>query len=342
MAKSPAAEKKTEDKKASAPAPSGKIAAARGKIYNDIFGTIGGTPLVRMAKFSSKHKLEADILAKLEFFNPMGSVKDRTALAAIESAEKAGKIAPGKTTIVEASSGNMAVSLAFVAAGKGYKIILVMPESVSLERRKLLLFYGAEIVLTAAEKGMKGATEVVKNLMSVHRDSWTPDQFNNASAVQAHAESTAEEIWADTGGKADILVAGVGTGATITGIAQTLKEKNPGFKAYAVEPAESAVLSGAEPGQHKIQGIGAGFKPPLLGKGAVDGIIQVLSKQAIDMAREVSRLEGIACGISSGAAFAAVLEVAQIPESKGKTIIVMVPSFAERYVSSDLFQKMES
>lgn len=334
------AARSSEAKKESAPA--GKAAPSGGKVYNNIFETIGHTPLVRVPKFIAAHKLESDVLAKLEFFNPLGSIKDRTALAILNAAEKAGKITPGKSTIIEATSGNMAISLAFVASAKGYKIILVMPESVSLERRKLLLFYGAELVLTAAEKGMKGSIEIAQGLLKQTKDSWAPDQFNNAVAAQVHGETTAEELWADTAGKIDILICGVGTGATITGISQVLKSKNPNFKSFAVEPAESAVLSGGEPGQHKIQGIGVGFKPPLLNKSAMDGIIQVPSKDAIETARAVSRLEGIPCGISAGACFAAALEVAQLPENKGKTIVVMVASFAERYISSDLFQRVET
>ena len=338
MAKSPAA----AAEKTAAPSAPTRRAAPRGTIYNNVLETIGGTPLVRTSKFTAQYDLDVDVLAKLEFFNPMSSIKDRAALAVIEAAERAGKIAPGMSVIIEASSGNMAVSLAFVAAVKGYKIILVMPESVPLERRKLLLLYGAEVVLTAAERGMKGAVETAQTLMKNTQHSWTPDQFNNPAAIEAHASTTAEELWADTNGKIDILIAGVGTGSTISGIAQALKAKNPGFKAYAVEPAESPVLSGGEPGQHKIQGIGVGFKPPLLGKAAVDGIIQVPGTDALEMARQVVRLEGIPCGISTGAAFAAVLDVAQIPGSKGKTIVVMASSSSERYLSTELFKKLEN
>lgn len=337
MAKSPAAAEKT-----AAPSSLTRRAAARGMIYNNVLETIGGTPLVRASKFTAKYDLDVDVLAKLEFFNPMGSVKDRAALAVIEAAESAGKISPGKSVIIESSSGNMAVSLAFVAAAKGYRIILVMPESVPLERRKLLLLYGAEVVLTAAERGMKGAVEAAQTLMKNTQYSWTPDQFNNPAAIEMHASTTAEELWADTNGKIDILIAGVGTGSTISGIAQALKAKNPAFKTYAVEPAESPVLSGGEPGQHKIQGIGVGFKPPLLGKAAVDGIIQVPGADALEMARQVVRLEGIPCGISTGAVFAAVLDVAQIPGSKGKTIVVMASSSSERYLSTELFKKLEN
>lgn len=336
--KSTSSSKKTNETAIS----SNRAVNSRGKIYNDIFETIGGTPLVRASRFMAKYGLGAEILAKLEFFNPLGSTKDRTALAMVESAENAKAITPGKTTIIEASSGNMAISLAFVAAMKGYKLIIVLPESVPLERRKLLLFYGAELVLTAAERGMKGANEIAASLMKQTQDAWTPDQFNNAAGPMAHAESTAQEIWTDTGGKADILICGVGTGATITGIAEVLKEKKKGFKVFAVEPAESPVLSGGDPGQHRIQGIGAGFKPPLLSKSAIDSIIQVPDGQALDAAREVSRLEGFPCGISGGANFAAALDVAQMPESKGKSIIVMVPSFAERYIASDLFKRIEN
>lgn len=317
-------------------------AGARGTVYNNVLETIGGTPLVRTSKFTAKYNLNVDVLAKLEFFNPMSSIKDRSALAIIEAAENAGKIIPGKSVIIESSSGNMAISLAFVAAAKGYRIILVMPESVPLERRKLLLLYGAEVVLTAAERGMKGAIETAQTLMKNTQFSWAPDQFNNPAAIEMHASTTAEELWADTNGRIDILVAGVGTGATISGIAQALKQKNPAFKSYAVEPAESPVLSGGDPGQHKIQGIGVGFKPPLLGKAAVDGIIQVPGADALEMARQIVRLEGIPCGISTGAAFAAVLDVAQIPASAGKTIVVMASSSSERYLSTELFKKLEN
>ncbi|MGB4057676.1 MAG: cysteine synthase [Alphaproteobacteria bacterium] len=343
MARSSAAsDAKPDDKKGSTPA--SRRAPSRGRIYNDIYETIGGTPLVRASKFIARHGLEADILAKLEYFNPMASIKDRAALAIIEAAEREGRIVPGKTTIIEATSGNMSMSLAFIALSKGYKLVLVMPESVSLERRKILIFHGAEVVLTAAENGMKGSAEIAKSLLKQRANSWMPDQFTNLNAIKAHAETTAEEIWDDTGGKADILVAGVGTAATIIGMAQTLKQKNPAFEVFAVEPAESPVLSGGEPGQHKIQGIGAGFKPPLLEKAGsvINGIIQVPSKDAIEMARQVTQLEGITCGLSTGATFAAALEVARLPTSKGKTIIVMAASPAERYVASELFDKIES
>lgn len=312
----------------------------RGKIYDNILQTIGATPLVRMPRFTEKYKLEADILAKLEFFNPVASVKDRIGFSMIEEAERAGKITPGKTTLIEPTSGNTGIALAFVAASKGYKLILTMPESMSLERRKMLAFMGAQLELTAAEKGMKGAIERAKELAKTIEDSFIPGQFDNPANVQIHRETTAEEIWKDTDGKADILVAGVGTGGTITGVSQVLKERKPGFKTYAVEPEDSPVLSGGEPGPHKIQGIGAGFVPSIMDMKLVDQVIKIKNQQAIDMSREIARLEGIPCGISSGAAIAAALEVAKMPENKGKMIVTIIPSFAERYISTALFEQL--
>lgn len=309
----------------------------RGKIYNSILDTIGATPLVRVPKFTEKYKLEAEVLAKLEFFNPIASVKDRIGFAMIEAAERAGKITPGKTVLIEPTSGNTGIALAFVASAKGYRLILTMPETMSIERRKMLAFYGAEVVLTVAERGMKGAIEKAEQLMEEHADSFCPSQFDNPANPQMHRETTAEEIWGDTDGKADILIAGVGTGGTLTGVSQVLKARKPGFKSYAVEPAESPVISGGEPGSHKIQGIGAGFVPGNLDTSMIDETIQITSTEALETAREVAKLEGVPCGISSGAAFAAAKRVAQMPENKGKMIITIVPSFAERYISTALF-----
>ncbi len=314
-------------------------AEVRGKIYDSILDTIGATPLVRVPKFTEKYALEAEILAKLEFFNPVASVKDRIGFAMIEAAERAGKIQPGKTVLIEPTSGNTGIGLAFVAASKGYRLILTMPESMSIERRKMLAFFGAELVLTPKEKGMPGAIAKAEELLSEYQDAFMPAQFDNPANPQIHRETTAEEIWADTEGKADILVAGVGTGGTVTGVSQVLKQRKESFKTYAVEPTESHVLSGGEPGPHKIQGIGAGFIPSILDQGMIDGVIQVDGDTAIATAREMARLEGIPCGISSGGAFEAAKRVAQVPENKGKSIVVIVPSFAERYISSALFDE---
>lgn len=314
---------------------------SRGKIYDSILDTIGNTPLVRVPRFTEKYKIEAEILAKLEFFNPLASVKDRIGFAMIEDAERAGKITPGKTTLVEPTSGNTGIALAFIASAKGYKLVLTMPESMSLERRKMLRFLGAELVLTPAEKGMKGAIEQAEKIIKTDENTFMPSQFDNPANPQIHRETTAEEIWKDTGGKVDILVAGVGTGGTLTGVAQVIKQRKKEFKAYAVEPEESPVISGGDPGPHKIQGIGAGFVPKNLDKSLVDGAVKVNSKQAMEMAREVAKLEGIPCGISSGAAFFAAKQVAEMPENKGKQIVVIIPSFAERYISTLLFEDLE-
>jgi cysteine synthase A len=325
------------------PAPLIAKPEARGKIYGSILETIGATPLVRVPKFTEKYKLEAEILAKLEFFNPMSSVKDRIGFAMIEEAERAGKIKPGVTTLIEPTSGNTGIGLAFVAASKGYHLILTMPESMSIERRKMLKFMGAELVLTPTERGMKGAIETAQMLLEKHGENgFMPSQFENPANPQIHRETTAYEIWTDTGGKADILVAGVGTGGTLSGISQVMKKHKPGFLTYAVEPAESPVISGGAPGPHKIQGIGAGFIPGNLDKDLIDGVVKIDSKTAIDMAREVARLEGIPCGLSSGAAFAAAKEVAKLPTSKGKQIVVIIASFAERYISTALFDDMDT
>lgn len=317
-------------------------ASARGKIYNSVLETIGNTPLVRVPKLVQKYELQADILAKLEFFNPIASVKDRVGFAMIEAAERTGQITPGKTTLVEPTSGNTGIALAFVAANKGYRIILTMPESMSIERRKMLKFFGAEIVLTPAEMGMKGAIEKAAEIASDEPDAFIPSQFANPANPQIHRETTAEEIWKDTEGNVDALVAGVGTGGTISGISKVLKERKQGFRTYAVEPKDSPVLSGGDPGPHKIQGIGAGFLPDNLDTDLIDGVVQIRNEQAFEMAREVARLEGIPCGISSGAAFAAAIDVARMAENKGKRIVVIIPSFAERYLSTDLFDTVSS
>lgn len=313
----------------------------RGRIYDSILDTIGATPLVRVPRFTKKYALEADILAKLEFFNPIASVKDRIGFAMIEDAERSGKIEAGKTVLIEPTSGNTGIALAFVAASKGYRLILTMPESMSLERRKMLQFFGAELILTPKEKGMSGAIAKAEELLEEHENSFSPSQFDNPANPQIHRETTAEEIWKDTNGKVDVFIAGVGTGGTLTGTAQILKERNPNLKVYAVEPEESPVISGGQPGPHKIQGIGAGFIPSNLDTDLIDGVIKIDSDTTLETARELARLEGIPCGISSGAAFAAAREVAQMPEHKGQTIVAIIPSFAERYISSPLFDGIE-
>lgn len=316
-------------------------AQTRGRVYSSILETIGATPLVRCSRLAEEYGLQADILAKLEFFNPLASVKDRIGFAMIEEAERAGKIKPGRSVLIEPTSGNTGIALAFVAASKGYRLILTMPESMSIERRKMLRYLGAELVLTPREKGMPGAIARAKELLSEYEDSFSPGQFVNPANPQIHRETTAQEIWSDTNGGADILISGVGTGGTLTGISQVLKQKKPGFKTYAVEPEESPVLSGGTPGPHKIQGIGAGFVPDVLDQKLIDGVVKVQSDDAFKMARELARLEGIPGGISSGAAMVAAREVAKMPENKGKQIIVILPSFAERYMSTPLFDGLE-
>jgi len=313
----------------------------RGKIYDNVLATIGATPLVRLPNFSKAYDLKADIVAKLEFFNPLSSVKDRIGLAMIDDAERAGKITPGKTVLIEPTSGNTGIALAFVAASKGYRLILTMPESMSMERRKMLRILGAELVLTPADKGMKGAIARANELRAEIQDSFVPGQFENPANPAIHRATTALEIWEDTQGKADILVTGVGTGGTLTGVSQVLKEKKPGFKTIAVEPEASPVLSGGLPGAHKIQGIGAGFIPDILDVRLIDDIIKVSNDDAIAMSREIARLEGLPVGISSGAALKAALITALKQENAGKMVVVIIPSFAERYLSTALFEGLE-
>lgn len=311
----------------------------RGKIYNSIVDTIGATPLVRVPRFTEKHGLKADILAKLEFFNPIGSVKDRIGFAMIEAAEREGKITPGKTVLIEPTSGNTGIALGFIAASKGYRLILTMPDSMSMERRKMLRLLGAELILTPAAEGMKGAIAKAEELAKEHKDSFIPGQFDNPANPQIHRETTAEEIWGDTEGEADILVSGVGTGGTLTGVSQVLKQRKPGFKTYAVEPTESPLIAGGAHSPHKIQGIGPGFVPSILETDLIDAIVHIDSATALETARDIAKLEGIPCGISSGAAFAATIEIAR--QNEGKQIIVIVPSFAERYTSTLLFEGMD-
>ncbi len=309
----------------------------RKKIYNSITETIGATPLVRLHNIEKLHNVEANLLAKLEFFNPLSSVKDRIGVAMIEAAEKAGEITPGKTTLVEATSGNTGIALAYTAAAKGYRLILTMPESMSIERRKMLNFLGAELELTPAPKGMNGAIDRAKEIVETTPDTYMIKQFDNPANPDIHARTTALEIWEDTDGKVDVLISGVGTGGTLTGVSRALKEKNPALKVVAVEPEESPILSGGNPAPHKIQGIGAGFVPSILETGYIDDIVKVSSETAIETTRELARTEGIPTGISSGAALAAALDVAKRPEYKGKNIIIIFPDFAERYLSTALF-----
>jgi len=304
-------------------------------IYNNAAETVGNTPLIRLNHIGAD--LDCEIIAKCEFYNPLNSVKDRIGKAMIEAAEADGRLKPGGV-IVEATSGNTGIALAFVARSKGYRCILVMPESMSLERRKLLKLLGAELVLTPAEKGMKGALAEAESIAESAEGAFMAQQFDNPANPEIHRQTTAEEIWADTDGNVDVLVAGVGTGGTISGTAQVLKSRNPDFKAIAVEPADSPVISGEAPGPHKIQGIGAGFIPKNLNLDIVDGVEKVSNDEAFAMARRLSKEEGIPGGISSGAAVAAALKVAAKPEMKGKRIVVILPSMAERYMSTDLFK----
>jgi cysteine synthase A len=281
--------------------------------------------------------LPVQIFAKLEFFNPLGSVKDRIAASMIASAELEGRIGP-ETLIVEPTSGNTGIALAFICAAKGYRLCLTMPETMSIERRKLLSHLGAQLVLTPGPQGMPGAIDQAREILASEKNAYMPDQFGNPANPRAHRETTAEEIWHDTEGRADILVAGVGTGGTITGVAQTIKVRRPSFRAVAVEPADSPVLSGGKKGPHKIQGIGAGFVPDVLDRSVIDEIITVSNEAAFETARDLARQEGILCGISSGAAAWAALQVAKRPESAGQTIVVILASTGERYISTELFK----
>lgn len=309
----------------------------RGRIYQSITDTIGDTPIVRLDRIAKDKGVHAHLLAKLEFFNPIASVKDRIGVNMIDALEQAGAIKPG-ATLIEPTSGNTGIALAFVAAARGYRLILVMPESMSIERRKMLALLGAELELTPAPLGMKGAIAKAEELKASIPGSVIPQQFKNPANPDIHRRTTAEEIWNDTEGKVDIFISGVGTGGTITGVGQVLKARNPSVKVVAVEPEDSPVLSGGNPGPHKIQGIGAGFVPDILDRSIIDEVVRIGNQTAFDTARLLARIEGIPTGISSGASVAAALEIAARPESKGKNIVIIIPSFAERYLSTALFE----
>ncbi|MGL5736724.1 MAG: cysteine synthase A [Beijerinckiaceae bacterium] len=316
---------------------SSRPAAGRGRIYQSITETIGDTPLVKLQRLPATRGVRAELLAKLEFFNPIASVKDRIGVNMIDAMEADGRIKPG-ATLIEPTSGNTGIALAFVAAARGYRLILVMPETMSIERRKMLALLGAELELTPGPLGMKGAIARAEELKASIPGSIIPQQFQNPDNPAIHRSTTAEEIWTDTGGQLDYFVSGVGTGGTITGVGQVLKKRLPKLKIIAVEPEDSPVLSGGNPGPHKIQGIGAGFVPDILDRSVIDEVLTVGNQTAIDTARALARQEGIPCGISSGAAVAAALELASRPGMDGKRIVIIIPSFAERYLSTALFE----
>ncbi|HXO01887.1 MAG TPA: cysteine synthase A [Stellaceae bacterium] len=309
----------------------------RGRVYDSILETIGATPLVRLSRLAADAGVSAHILGKCEFFNPLSSVKDRIGLAMIEAAERAGRIRPG-TVLVEPTSGNTGIALAFACAAKGYRLILTMPESMSVERRKMLLLLGAELELTPAARGMRGAIARAEEIVASLPDAIMPQQFDNPANADIHRRTTAEEIWNDTAGAVDVVVSGVGTGGTLTGIGSVLKPRKPGLSMVAVEPEDSAVLSGRPPGPNRIQGIGAGFIPSILDRSLIDEIVCIGFDTALRASQKVARLEGIAVGISAGAALAAALEIGARPDMAGKTVVTILPDFAERYLSTPLFE----
>lgn len=311
----------------------------RGRIYDSIVDTIGSTPLVRLSRLAADEGVEAEILAKLEFFNPLGSVKDRIGVSMIEALERDGKVGP-ETVIVEPTSGNTGIALAFACAAKGYRLILTMPESQSVERRKMMTFLGAELELTPSGDGMRGAIQRAEALVAELPDAVMPQQFHNPANPEIHSRTTAEEIWTDSGGKVDAMVASVGTGGTLTGCAEILKQRNPDFRMIAVEPEDSPVLSGGAAGAHMIEGIGPGFVPSILKTELIDEVLTVANESAFAMSRKAARLEGLPSGISSGAAISAALEVGARPDMAGKRIVVILPSFAERYLSTALFDRL--
>jgi cysteine synthase A len=312
----------------------------RGRVFDSIVETIGATPLIRLANLAADAGIKAEILGKCEFFNPLASVKDRIGLAMIEAAEQDGRIKKG-AALVEPTSGNTGIALAFVCAAKGYQLVLTMPESMSLERRKMLLLLGAKIELTPAADGMRGAIKRAQEIVDKTPGAIMLQQFTNPANPEIHRLTTAEEIWTDTGGNVDVFISGVGTGGTLTGCSQVLKERNPKIHIVAVEPEDSAVLSGGTPGPHKIQGIGAGFVPDILDTGLIDEVLKIGNESSFTMARRVAKLEGLPVGISSGAALAAAVEIGERPEMAGKRIVVILPSFAERYLSTPLFENLE-
>ncbi len=312
----------------------------RGRIYDSITDTVGDTPIVRLDRIAAMKDVPANLLAKLEFFNPIGSVKDRIGVSMIDALEAQGRINAG-TTLIEPTSGNTGIALAFVAAARGYRLILVMPDTMSIERRRMLKLLGAELVLTEGAKGMRGAIQHADDLVKEIPDSVIPQQFVNPANPEIHRRTTAEEIWNDTGGEIDVFVSGIGTGGTITGVGQVLKPRKPDLRIVAVEPTDSPVLSGGNPGPHKIQGIGAGFVPAVLDTKVYDEVVAVGNDEAFEYARLCARVEGIPVGISSGAALAAAIAVGQRPEMKSKNIVIIFPSFAERYLSTALFEGMD-
>jgi len=312
-------------------------AAPRGRIYENILETVGGTPLVRLPRLAAEENFTADLMLKLEFFNPLGSVKDRIGLGMIDAAEREGLITPGKSILVEPTSGNTGIALGFVAAARGYRLIVTMPENASIERRRMLRLMDVQLELTPQKLGMAGAIARANEILAKTPGAWMPRQFDNPANPDIHEKTTAEEIWADTEGRVDIVVGGVGTGGTLTGIARALRPRRPGFSIVGVEPAESAVLSGDEPGPHGIQGIGPGFTPSVLDTAQIDRLVTVSEREALAAARRCARVEGLPIGISSGAMLHAAIGLAKAPANAGKLIVGIVPSFAERYLSTALF-----